>query len=409
MTFFYKKNRVVIFESTRPDNPTMGGSYISLRVIVNGLAEAGWDVIIVSYVKNPLIQFPHLDCVRNHIIPHYSLRRLLGKKASHVANSQKKSAKGKSKNKLMNAFRGYTSTFFVHFFLIFNTFTVTKEISKLNPDLVYSNTGLANDRAVILASVILRKKMFCHLRNLSKLGFIDRYLSQKISGAIFISRTVKNYYLSNNIFFQNQRVIHNALGSNFEEQDYVQGSNILETGEKYQIASFMRLIPWKGALTLLRAFSEFRQKGGRGMLSIYGDGQLKSSLIDEVMALEIEKYVIFHGHINDIVNEMKKSSLIIAPSDKPEPLGRTVMEAKRLGIPVIASNAGGFLETINHGHDGMLFDIGSVESLSERMLDVYRNKELRVNLSIKGLKQSKAWSSDEYCKKLLEFVNEVCF
>ena len=170
----------------------------------------------------------------------------------------------------------------------------------------------------------------------------------------------------------------------------------------------MRLIPWKGAYTLLRGFFEYRRRGGQGRLSIYGDGPLKNNLIEEVVTLKLEKYVIFHGHIHDIVSEMKKSSLIIAPSDKPEPLGRTVMEAKRLGIPVIASNAGGFLETINHGHDGILFDIGSTESLAEQMLSVYRNQGLRVNLASKGLKQSKIWSSDEYCKKLLGFIDKSC-
>tara|TARA_B100001059_G_scaffold236584_1_gene287989 strand:+ start:5009 stop:6238 length:1230 start_codon:yes stop_codon:yes gene_type:complete len=409
MTVLHKKSRVVIFESTRPDNPTTGGSYISLRVIIKGLVEAGWDVVIVSYVTNPLIQFPNLDGVNNQIIPHYSLRKLLGKKVTNAVHSKQKASISKSKNKFINALKGFISSFFVRFFLIFNTYIATKTIARLNPDLVYSNTGLSNDRAAVIASFLLRKKMVCHLRNLSELGFIDRYLSRRIAGAVSISNTVANHYKFNNVFFKNHLVIHNALGSNFEEQNYVQGRNILAKGEAYQIASYMRLIAWKGAKTLVQAFSEYRLRGGRGMLAIFGDGPLKASLVIEVEKLNLKKYIVFHGHVNDIVNQMKKNSLVIAPSDEPEPLGRTVMEAKRLGIPVIASNAGGFLETINHGHDGMLFDIGSYKSLSERMLDVYNRNELRVTLSLNGLEQSKAWSSELYCKKLFEFIDEVCF
>ena len=237
---------------------------------------------------------------------------------------------------------------------------------------------------------------------------MDRLISRRVSGAISISKTVANHYESKRIFFKNHCVIHNALGTNFEAQDYVPGSNILANGDKYQIASFMRLIPWKGGITLLRAFSLYRQKGGRGILSIYGDGPLKTALIEETSKLNLKKYVVFHGHVNEIVNQMKKNSLIIAPSDEPEPLGRTVMEAKRLGVPVIASNAGGFLETINHGHDGMLFNIGSVDSLSEQMINVYSSEELRVNLSLNGIEQSKAWSSMAYIAKLLKFIDEVC-
>lgn len=399
----------MIFESTRPNNPTTGGSYISLRVIIQGLAKAGWDVVIVSYVANPLIQFPDEDNVSNEIIEHYSLRRILGKKVINTSGLEVKQTKNIAKNKFVFFLRQYISTFFMHFFLIFNVITAIKALVRLEPDIVYTNTGIVNDRATVIASILLRKKIICHLRNLSKLSFIDRCLSIRISGAVSISQTVANYYKSNKISFKNHCVIHNALGINFEEQNYAQGSNILAVGDNFLIASFMRLIPWKGAFTLIRAFSIYREKGGRGMLSIYGDGPLKAALIKESKKLKIEKYVIFHGHVSDVVTQMNKNSLIIAPSDEPEPLGRTVMEAKRLGIPVIASNAGGFLETINHGHDGMLFEIGSVDSLSQQMLNIYSSKELRVNLSLSGLEQSKAWSSKIYCRKLLKFIDEVGF
>ena len=119
MTVLLKKSRVIIFESTRPENPTTGGSYISLKVIIEGLVDAGWDVVVVSYFKNPLLQFSDIDSVRNHIIPHYSLRRLFGKKVSNTATSQNKSTKISLKRKLLNAMTAFTSSFFVHFFMIF--------------------------------------------------------------------------------------------------------------------------------------------------------------------------------------------------------------------------------------------------------------------------------------------------
>ena len=107
---------MVIFESTRPDNPTTGGSYISLRVIVKGLAEAGRHITIVSYVSNPLIQFPDLDNVHNQIIPHYSLRRLLGKKVTNLYNIKERSIINRSKNKPIPALRKLISNFFTYFF-----------------------------------------------------------------------------------------------------------------------------------------------------------------------------------------------------------------------------------------------------------------------------------------------------
>ena len=119
-----------------------------------------------------------------------------------------------------------------------------------------------------------------------------------------------------------------------------------------------------------------------------------------------EKFVKFLGHTEDVINEIGSSSLIIAPSDKPEPLGRTVMEAKRLGIPIIASNAGGFKETINHNFDGLHYDIMSHHSLSEMMLKVFLNLELRENFVKKSLQQSKSWSVNNYQDGLLKFLEK---
>ena len=68
---------IILFESTRPYNPNTGGSYRSMRVVVESLNNAGYKIFIVSYVKNSLLKFPNLGNVENIIIKHFSLRALI--------------------------------------------------------------------------------------------------------------------------------------------------------------------------------------------------------------------------------------------------------------------------------------------------------------------------------------------
>ena len=55
---------IMLFESTRPYNPNTGGSYISMRVVVESLSKAGYKIFIVSYAKTLYLNFQALKMLR---------------------------------------------------------------------------------------------------------------------------------------------------------------------------------------------------------------------------------------------------------------------------------------------------------------------------------------------------------
>ena len=395
--------RIILFESTRPYNPNTGGSYRSMRVVVESLNNAGYKIFIVSYVKNSLLKFPNLGNVENIVIKHFSLRALINKikKGSNKSiNSSKKNLSKTSKIQSM------VSKIIANVFLPFNILNLILVIKKIRPEFLYCNTGIPNDKQAIIASIISNVSVFCHLRNLPNISIFDRYLSRKLSGTISISSTVSSHYLTCGCILKNNMIIHNALGRDFENTEFELGDQILNKGEDFKISCFSRLIEWKGIETLIIAFKLFRDLGGNGTLSIFGNGPIKDYLETRAEELKISKYITFHGYVSNVIEEMKKSSIIVAPSDLDEPLGRVAMESKRLGIPVIASDKGGFLEIINHRVNGLLFEQKSYDALSKTIYDIYNNLSLRLSLAEEGLKQSKEWSSNNYSKNLLKFIEE---
>jgi glycosyltransferase involved in cell wall biosynthesis len=64
---------------------------------------------------------------------------------------------------------------------------------------------------------------------------------------------------------------------------------------------------------------------------------------------------------------MHYSDILILPSIE-EGVGRVLLEAMSLKLPIVASNVGGIPLVIDNNKDGLLFESGDIESLKERAL-----------------------------------------
>lgn len=64
-------------------------------------------------------------------------------------------------------------------------------------------------------------------------------------------------------------------------------------------------------------------------------------------ALGIEQNISFSGQRSDIANVLSQCNVVLSLSTQPETFGRTVLEAIRLGKPVIAWNTGGVGEILS--------------------------------------------------------------
>ncbi|EWT02856.1 hypothetical protein N865_03035 [Intrasporangium oryzae NRRL B-24470] len=118
-----------------------------------------------------------------------------------------------------------------------------------------------------------------------------------------------------------------------------------------------RLEAEKATDVAIRAFaaSGLARHGWR--LQVAGSGALRPSLERLAADCEVGEAVDFLGHRSDVDALMEQAAVVVAPCDR-EALGLTVVEAMAHGLPVVASAAGGHLETVGATPGAALFPAG---------------------------------------------------
>ena len=120
-----------------------------------------------------------------------------------------------------------------------------------------------------------------------------------------------------------------------------------------------RLEAEKDTWTALRAWRESALADSGWTLRIVGDGRERPALEEWVVSQGVGG-VEFAGRQDDIAAEFSRAGIVLAPSSI-EGFGFAVVEAMAAGIPVVASAAGGHLETIGRVEGTHLFKPGSVQ------------------------------------------------
>ena len=129
-----------------------------------------------------------------------------------------------------------------------------------------------------------------------------------------------------------------------------------------------RLVERKGVHVLLRALSSVPSPVG---LDVVGDGPERESLEALSGALGIGGRVAFHGFAPDTELRRLLASChalvlpaVVDAKGDVEGLGVVLLEAMSFGKPVIASAAGGIVDIVRDGENGLLVEPGDVTALA---------------------------------------------
>lgn len=165
----------------------------------------------------------------------------------------------------------------------------------------------------------------------------------------------------------------------------------LETLQEAEVLVVIgQIAPWKRQADAVEAFARLAQERPNAVLWIVGEAKFRQEnerylqqLQERVRELRLEQQVIFTGFREDVLEICCGADLLLLCSDQ-EPFGRVLIEAMSQGTPVIGTRAGGVPEIIEHGHSGLLYEVGDVEELTACIRQALDEEQLWSRLSRHG-------------------------
>lgn len=111
----------------------------------------------------------------------------------------------------------------------------------------------------------------------------------------------------------------------------------------------------KGHALIIEALPQVLAVHGNLRYVIAGEGGERVRLEKMVRQLHLDEHVYFADMVSPIAPLLKISTLAVLPS-LVEPLGMFQIESQYLGVPTLANNVGGIVETIQHQKTGLLIE-----------------------------------------------------
>jgi glycosyltransferase involved in cell wall biosynthesis len=158
-------------------------------------------------------------------------------------------------------------------------------------------------------------------------------------------------------------VVHNGVG------DIAPELRACPAGTPVRICSIARFASPKDHRTLLTALAALRSQpcsqpcSQPWELDLVGDGPLEAEMRRLVSQLDLGGRVRFHGYLADPAPVLAGAQLF-ALSSRSEAFPRSILEALRAGLPVVASDVGGVGEAVTDGVNGLLVPAGNAGKLA---------------------------------------------
>jgi glycosyltransferase involved in cell wall biosynthesis len=132
-----------------------------------------------------------------------------------------------------------------------------------------------------------------------------------------------------------------------------------------------RLVREKGVAWLLDAYAATADRVPGSQLHIVGDGPDRSQLEAQTQRLGLAERVSFTGHLSRDESQrvLEAAWVQVVPSLWAEPFGLVAAEALMRETPVIASDAGGPAEIVEHGRTGWVVPAGDGPGLSAALVE----------------------------------------
>lgn len=142
-----------------------------------------------------------------------------------------------------------------------------------------------------------------------------------------------------------------------------------------------RLVARKGLHHLLQAALELKKRKVAFKLVVVGTGPEENLYRNQVRELELERYVIFTGFVDDRkLKELYKASDVVTVPSINEPFGLVVLEAMFAAKPIVASKTGGIPEIVENHANGALVYPQNTEEYADALQHFLQDRETSIRI-----------------------------
>lgn len=168
--------------------------------------------------------------------------------------------------------------------------------------------------------------------------------------------------------------------------------------------------PYKGPHVLIETLPEVIKHVPDTMVLFAGSGEMKSNLKKLSEKIGVSKHVRFEGFIKESLKPLyyKSADVFVLPSiNTLEIFGIVNLEAMASGLPVIASNLCGISEIIEDGKSGLLVPPSDVNALTNSIIYLLEDENLRKKMSANAIKRAKGYSWAKVAEETERVYREV--
>lgn len=176
------------------------------------------------------------------------------------------------------------------------------------------------------------------------------------------------------------------------------------------VGLFAQIVGWKGHRLFLEAARKVLQRREDVRFAVLGRGSdsLQKELKELCRTWDISDSISYLGFRQNPFPAMSDMDIVVSCSLRPEPFGRTVIEAGSLDVPVVAFAEGGVSETVVDGETGILVRPRDADALSRAILDLLDDEEGRRRLGRNARRRMESrYSMDRFVRLVDQVYSDL--
>jgi len=201
------------------------------------------------------------------------------------------------------------------------------------------------------------------------------------------------------------QALDSAYQKAYQKREEIKKEHGLKTNS-FVVGMTSRMVEVKGHAVTISAMHDLISNQSPVEAVLVGDGPLKNELQSQVKRLGLEKSIHFIPPTPDIAQFYAIMDVLVTPVLYEEGFGMVVPEAMSLGVPVIASKRGAFVDLIINGQDGLLVESDDYIDLALGIKTLMKNEKLRKTM----VKNARQKAADRYSmERMAEQTEKVYF